>query len=766
MSAPRNLRVWVEFHLEDTAGSTTVYRWGNADLADPSTYEGGWKECRVVSVGAIDRAISDYSGEHSIATASVTLDDTDNFIRTLLDADATSYVDGRDVVLKAASDTQRAAAGTATVLMRGKARNLRLEDGLGAVMEIEEALGSSFGPANPDKPIQRLFRREIFPEIHRDLIGTPVPLILGECSDAGATDAEGNNAEKGVCPGIYVGRFQLASDGSVTPVTDVSTTTVLQPPSGLTITQAGTPGTREMRYSVSAYTENGETTPCDSVLTSTAPATLDATNYNTVSWTAPVGFSEQVLGYAVYVGDGDNEPYMRVATVDASTTSFNDTGSSRTAQRPPTTNTAQIAYSISVGGVQFAAQIWGLFIFAGHACKSILALYGSNSHGEVLRRIELELGGITDICDPTSPTWPYAGPYIDLTGSDGVTERFFGVFVRGPRWHDAITGGPTIAANICGIEEVGDGSGDTIDQAFYLWQHILSEFVLANDGEGYTSGAWAGLPTFADGVEMISSSSVQNAQTLSATVMGTTKGALAGACLTHPLTVSEFMRLFNQCFTSFSSINEHGQLSIDIVNTAADTTAGTPIREDIDDVLSVRAPQEDKSAVENRLQARWDYDADADAWRADYELFQNTASKDKHKRWAEREQYDLLLVRDAATARNSMNRRLGLFKKAPRLIPMTAGLSGLNLSIGDQVRVSGIEGYGASGYALRPALITRLSPRPDDGEVDLECWDMGGDGGVMGARFGTYDANVGQRTWGTGSSVTWGTSTSTPVWGA
>jgi hypothetical protein len=64
----------------------------------------------------------------------------------------------------------------------------------------------------------------------------------------------------------------------------------LNPPTGLTVTNAGTPGTTTYTYTVSCFDSNGGIDAAlTTVETTTGAATLSTTNYNTVTWVAPAG---------------------------------------------------------------------------------------------------------------------------------------------------------------------------------------------------------------------------------------------------------------------------------------------------------------------------------------------------------------------------------------------------------------------------------------------------------------------------------------------
>lgn len=76
----------------------------------------------------------------------------------------------------------------------------------------------------------------------------------------------------------------------------ITTYTALTTPVGLTVAAQGTTGSTAYSYRVSAFNTVGETLACVSVAISNGNATLSATNYNKLDWTATAG----AIGYNVY----------------------------------------------------------------------------------------------------------------------------------------------------------------------------------------------------------------------------------------------------------------------------------------------------------------------------------------------------------------------------------------------------------------------------------------------------------------------------------
>jgi mRNA-degrading endonuclease toxin of MazEF toxin-antitoxin module len=84
-------------------------------------------------------------------------------------------------------------------------------------------------------------------------------------------------------------------DGTTMPARIISAA-AMSVPGTPTITVVGATGAANYGYRVSAITQNGETTAGTGATTATGNATLDATNYNRVSWSAVAG----ATGYRGY----------------------------------------------------------------------------------------------------------------------------------------------------------------------------------------------------------------------------------------------------------------------------------------------------------------------------------------------------------------------------------------------------------------------------------------------------------------------------------
>ena len=116
----------------------------------------------------------------------------------------------------------------------------------------------------------------------------------------------------------------------------ITTYASVSTPAGLSVTATGTTGSTHYSYRISAFNDVGETVACTSVAITNGNATLNATNYNALAWTATTG----ATGYNIYgrTATGLGEMYMDTVY----TNSYKDQGqvsSPSTSILPPTANT-------------------------------------------------------------------------------------------------------------------------------------------------------------------------------------------------------------------------------------------------------------------------------------------------------------------------------------------------------------------------------------------------------------------------------------------
>lgn len=682
-----------------------------------------WTEGRVVQNGwgSIRRASSDDQGQPRMSTASAVLNDDDGEIRAAIAEDEARFIQSGEATIGILSEAGRTAGTPERMLMRARldAPSVEIARGSGDArqrrvrLNFIDALAPYYDRLIPNVP----FTREDFPDIHRDIEGTMIPLIGGEHSDAGTMDINGNSAEKGLIPPIHVG-MRLTDDDN--PLSGAPA--FLLPPDDVVAYVNGTPGTRTLYYTITSLSAVGETYAGETIIVEDAPDTLGGANSVTLTWSAVDG----ATGYNVY-GRRNSTPVRRLATVTTPIASpaspvvyeYTDDGSdAEFAPGPPEINTAQVP---NVDGGFF----WDFYVVCLGVVE-ITAWYASDvAEGTTPRRVLMPTttAGV-DFLIPGYNGWPHAQPYLEIGG-----KRITGFYARGPRSFHHTQGIVTMAVSVCGYEDVGDGSGDSIQQAFPLLQHFLNEFVLKNDGEGYRTGNWGPLETFSDGVEMLQTSKFAAAQTLTEGWLTGSQSPIEGyrgaIYLREQITVREFLRRFLQTFDAFWAVNHHGQGYPYLIDPAL-SDAGRPYRYQIE-IKRLEGPRLDRDNVEPRIDFQYDFDPDANGFRSEIERTEDAvAVAAQEGKLQDRGVRSLYWSRDPTTVRDAMERRVQRLRYPRWVQEFRTNYLGVEDEPGDPITITHPDGIGANGWESRPFILTAHETDPSRGEVSLTAVDVAG----------------------------------------
>lgn len=702
--------------VDRDAGPGDVSRYSTRPFAGTN-----WTEGRVVrgGWGAIRRSSSDDQGQPKMSTASALLNDDDGEIRAAIAEDEARWMQTGEATLGILSEAGRTAGTPERMLFRARLEEpaIEIQRGRGDArarrvrLNMVDALAPYYDRMIPNVP----FTREDFPDINRAIEGTMIPLIGGEHSDAGTTDINGNNAEQGLIPAIHVG-MRLTDDDN--PLSGAPAF-LLPPDDAIAYLNSGS-GTRTYYYTITALSADGETYAGTTITVEDAPDTLTSVNSITITWSAIEG----ATGYVVY-GRRNSTPVRRLAVVSASvgspaspaTVEYTDDGSDpEYAPGPPEINTAQVE---NIDGGFF----WDFYVVCLGVVE-ITAWYASDvATGTTPRRILMptSTAGV-DFLVPGYAGWPHAQPYLEIGG-----KRITGFYARGPRSFHHTQGIVTMAVNVCGYEDVGDGSGDSIQQAFPLLQHFLNEFVLKNNGEGYLTGNWGPLEEFSDGVSMLQTSKFEAAQNL-------TEGWLTGASpaegyrgaiyLREQITVREFLQRFLQTFDAFCAVNHHGQWYPYLIDDAALTDAGRHYRYQIE-IKRLEAPRLDKDNIEPRIDFQYDWSPDAQRFRSEIERREDAvAVAAQEGKFQDRGVYQLYWSRDPDTVRDAMERRVTRLRYPRWVQPFSTNYLGVEEEPGDQIRITHPDGVGQQGWTDRAFIVTDHVTEPSRGEVILTCVDV------------------------------------------
>lgn len=134
----------------------------------------------------------------------------------------------------------------------------------------------------------------------------------------------------------------------------------------------------------------------------------------------------------------------------------------------------------------------GEFLAFGHATPAWQSLFIPTGGGLSTGTAEPSRTKITtSIADAIFPGSPgYASAFAGNLYNDWNSNRYQSAFLIGPRKELAADGRVPLAANVPGIEDVGDGTGDMIDSLPLQIVHLLTNFMLQN----YTGGNWLTIP--------------------------------------------------------------------------------------------------------------------------------------------------------------------------------------------------------------------------------------------------------------------------------
>lgn len=373
-----------------------------------------------------------------------------------------------------------------------------------------------------------------------------------------------------------------------------------------------------------------------------------------------------------------------------------------------------------------AAETWDAYLVCGHAIKSIAAWFGSNlsvdSSGSVrMAASSADAGG--DFLIPGYSNWDlyFTTPYTDLTDTNGVTERYTIIYAKGLVSDAAVGGGTPITLNVCGIETVGDGSGDLITDIAYQVMHFIAYWVLPDIS--YRTGEWGDIPIYPTMVPKISTTSFQQVKEIhDARLDGGYPGAWE---LTTQAAVKEILvdlqiggglRLWR---------NNHGQIG-------AFTLDET---QDISDLVVITAEQMQKNSfkytprvdeIENVIPYLYGPEPATGRYTGPKQFFVDTNSVTNYL--GERRAQDIAIntTRSADVANDVILRRGLWSSNTPGYVQFTTDLGGLDLRLGQLIRVKHYAGLGLTGWTDRILLVTKIQPVPEETEFNVQvfCEDV------------------------------------------
>lgn len=721
MAVPKQPTVRLVFHLEKVPAEsgTDTYRWATEPLADVQFSEGRIKQD---SFGEIVHQLSSHDGHYAGASVRCVLDDQDGAIGALLGAEDTQYFIGRDATLELLSVAGRAADLEWRPLFHGRVADAQPGAGRTVTFEVRDLLSSEFAGLSLDRPVGRtLIKASEHPDCPASALNTMYPIVIGEHSDKGTIDADGNEAEQGTLPVKFVGYRRIRNDGELGgeggPV-------YMGPPLNVIGTVVGAGGSRTLYYSVSAITETGETIASGIAEVASAPDLLTASDYVALTWSPPALYGDQVLRWRIN-GREANPPTRYVGLTADATAAFNDQGQDgENLPTSPEVSNAIVDTPTGDGGTELA---WGKLLLALGAVKPS-ALFVSNLGGEDEARAAAGRKAYSleseDVLSPyldngdVNPTWPYDDPWIEINGI-----RATYILLKGPRLQEHLDGKVTIAWNGCGYDASGDWDGPVVDQPGEAIPLFINEFLLKNGGEGYRGGSFGPLEEFPDGVPMINTASFDACQALSATWMGTSKGYLCQWYIDDTATsVRQVLQWLAMTFGWFFTAADFGQIFAVCIDDTGDLEGAAAYREDIEIIDAELPPAEIRySDIENRITYQFHFMPDQKKYRSQVKTISDEDARDALRgTWHESGTIDLRCSNDRATCEDAMARRL-LRRKYPAVYQTwSTGMAGIEQAFTPQPVLVTHTGGGRGGYAAHPMFVMQRVFDPNTFHVRLQ----------------------------------------------
>lgn len=352
---------------------------------------------------------------------------------------------------------------------------------------------------------------------------------------------------------------------------------------------------------------------------------------------------------------------------------------------------------LGVGGMDRACLI------AGHALGGIQSLFGSNNHEDSPGSVRLPLGS-AEFRLPGVGGWPL---YHDITGLDGNVERFAIMTGIGPRMDAHVNGQVPITLNVCGTEDVGDGTGDVITNAVSQVQHFIQHKVLGN----YRTGNYGAVPTFpSSSTPKINTTSFNAART----IINNRVGGYVGAFYIGDQKPTR-QHLAELCVGSDlrPGINHHGQVLVVTLDDQAATSGLTTFTDmaHIEESTFDVDPRID--AIVNEFEVTCGHEAATGRHPWPATTIRSETSITQH---GERigQPLTILTTLIHAYAMDIANRRLLRNSQPLALVTFKIDLRGLALSLGQLIQVTHFAGIGSTGWTNRVLMVTRISTDPNE----------------------------------------------------
>lgn len=730
----------VEFQLAKFPASlgVDVKRWS---LNRPRSLQGAFYEPRIVSVGVIERMATTVDGDWVVPQTTVVLDDQDNTIGALLAAGATTeYWIGREVAIWIISQ-QGAEAGltpaNTSPFWRGYPSKTPRRHNRQVTVELFDVLGSLFSGYNLDQKVLKYRMKDLTGSstVREESKDVPLSILVGEFSDFGAVDVNGDDAERGLVPAYEV--FEV----DITDLTNVAVPRYAAPPVITASSVVGATGQESRSYRASLITPYGES-ELGNAVTLDGASVRNLSNYNEISGTFDNGDPANPNKVRIWYGPTpDNmvgfldEAYYNGAGI------FGYLDGAAPWPAPTRDEIDVIKYMAppAVSAAQTNNNIWSVMaVCLGYGYETPRIFASDLADGVEPRRqlVEDAEYGVTFIRN-TDPEWPFPNPWFEYSGL-----KYSGFLARGPKVQHHRDKVVTIACQLCGPH---DDDGKIYNQAFPSLQFLLNEHMLKNGGTGFTNGTYGTLEIYANGDSMIKTSDFAALQAKTVEWLGGL-GYLSSIFIDDPeATWRDVIRKFCNTFGIHLYPAVAGQIGAFLIDTAPDEIEGRHFRERIEITESGEDEMDDSNVI-NKFLASYFWDLDQKVHRGLDLEFNNPyswaahtpggVSSDPASKGIRMRAVERSFTADQATFEDVNNRELIRRSRRARYMPKGVPMLGMDYDIGSRGRVTDTNGLGANGngdeetkvvvfgHALDPMTQQIVLKFRDLQSVTLEAYDV------------------------------------------
>ena len=426
---------------------------------------------------------------------------------------------------------------------------------------------------------------------------------------------------------------------------------------------------------------------------------------------------------------------------------------------------------VAIGGVSYYR-----WLVAGHACQGIDEVYIQDTPIGLQPPANTGVGGEWLI--PGYPGWAsvFGSNRYELINGHAYTTIYGKVGFFNPDWAAGILtdAAPPFAITVRGITTNADGSGTLITDGPAQYLHCLQNWIVGD----YQAGPWLTTPTFSDkdALPLLDEGSFARASAVARArvpggyqgdfVIGSTalvRGSKVGAAR---ITAREVVKQFNASFDVSAGFNRRSQFMITMIDDTASgkaAAASAPLLTDMVDIVQGSFAITDQvPALFNRLAFRHtqDYlsrmgvpqnipsyaDFPDPNWRsllASPDYVTDAASVRRYSFDPARlvpiagPTWYLAMVRGknraedwdgyqqgTRTANDVVAHVLRRHTNPPRQVVFQVGTIGLNLDLGDVIRVTHYGGLGPTGWTARPLLVIAHDSDPGQKVVTVTALDL------------------------------------------